>query len=124
MHLQFLILIVFAVAAAIFSVLTAIVVVIRKTMDRNGAKTQVRLYRIYAAKCSELLLTDLPPLPAGSKPSSLFLQYESLIEPTKRSLGGMGATRRRVHREALQQVLVDFAQDISDDSSRRLVYLF
>ena len=124
MPLQFLILIVLAVAAAILSVLTAIVVVIRKTIDRNRAKTQARLYQLYAARCSELLLTDLPPLPADSKPSGLFLQYESLIEPTKRSLAGMVATRRRVHREALQQVLVDFAQDISGDSSRRLVYVF
>ena len=124
MHLQFLFLIVLAVAAAVFSVLTAIVVVIRKTIDRNRAKTQARLYQIYAARWSELPVTDLPPLPADSKPSSLFQQYESLIEPTKRSLGSMVATRRRAHREALQQVLVDFAQDISDDSSRRLVYLF
>lgn len=124
MHLQFLILIALAVAAAIFSVLTAIVVVIRKTIDRNRAKTQVRLYQIYAARCSELLLTDLPLLPADSKPSSLFLQYESLIEPIKRSLVGMVATRRRAHREALRQVLVDCAQDISGDSSRRLVYFF
>jgi len=122
--LQFLILIVLAVAAAIFSALTAVVVVIRKTIDKSRARTQVRLYQIYAARCSGLLLTDLPPLPAGSKPSSLFLQFESLIEPTKRSLAGMVATRRRVHRKALQQVLIDFAQDISGDSSRRLVYFF
>jgi len=122
--LQLLILLVLAVAAIIFSVLTAIAVVAMKTIDISRIRTRERLYRIYSSKCSELLLGDLPPLAPGSKPSEAFALYESLIEPVKTSFATMSVTRRNAHRKALRHVLVDFAQDITGDSSDRLVYFF
>lgn len=124
MPLQFLILVTLAVAATIFSVLTSIVVVIKKTVDRNRASVTEKLYRIYASKCSELLLGDLPPIPPKSRPSQASSAYESLIEPIKRSHDGMSRTRRESHRRVLRQVLVDVSQDITGESSERLVYFF
>ena len=124
MPLQFLILVVLAVAATTLSVITSIAVVVRKTVDRRRARTQERLYKIYSGKCSELLLGDLPPLPSQGKPSQRFQQFESLIQPIKSSHAQLLRSARRVHRAVLRHVLIDFAQDIEGESSDRLVYFF
>ena len=124
MPLQFLILVTFAVAATIFSVLTSIAVIVRKTIDRSRARTREKLYRDYARMCSELLLRDLPPRPPKSKPSQVFDDYESLIEPIKQSLDQLSGTKREARRRVLRQVLIDMAQDIVGESSERLIYFF
>jgi HEAT repeat protein len=122
--LQFLTLVVLAVAATTLSVITSIALIVRKTVDRSRARTRERLYKFYSGRCSALLLSDLPALPSQSKPSRRFQQYESLIEPIKKSVVSLSRSTRRVHREALRHVLIDFAQDITGESSDRLVYFF
>jgi HEAT repeat protein len=122
--LQFFVLLVLAAAATVFSVLTSIIVVIRKVLDGSRARARERLYRIYSAKCSELLLYELPPLPAGSKQSHLFNQYETLTQPIKRSLQRLTRRRQEVHRNALRLVLTDMAKDLTGESSSRLTYAF
>ena len=124
MPLQFVILVIFAVAATTLSVIISIAVVVRKTVDRSRARTEERLYKIYSGRCSELLLSDLPPLPHQSKPSARFRQYESLIQPIKVSHTQLNPSARRMHRAALRHVLIDFAGDIAGESSDRLVYFF
>jgi HEAT repeat protein len=122
--LQFSVLLVLAAAATLFSVLTSIIVVVRKVLERSRARARERLYRIYSAKCSELLLYELPPLPDGSTQSHLFNQYETLTQPIKRSLAGLTGRRREVHRNALRLVLIDMAKDLTGESSSRLMYAF
>jgi HEAT repeat protein len=79
---------------------------------------------MYAAKSSELLLSDLPRRPRKSKPSQVFNDYETLIDPIKRAHSQMSNGKREAHRRALRQVLIDVAKDITGESSERLVYFF
>ncbi|HCA79555.1 MAG TPA: hypothetical protein DEP53_07455 [Bacteroidetes bacterium] len=124
MQLQFLILIVLAVTATIFSIVASVAMIVRKALELGRSRAYERLYRIYSARVAEFLLIELAPNTDDPRPSTVFRQYEELIAPTKKHLEEMNRSRRRFHRDVLRAVLIDMTQDISGDSAERLVYFF
>ncbi len=124
MQLQFLILIVLAVTATIFSIVASVAMVIRKALELGRSRAYERLYRIYSTQVAEFLLIELANNEHDPRPSGTFRQYEGLIAPTKLRLEGMNSSRRRFHRGVLRAVLIDMTQDLTGDSAGRLVYFF
>lgn len=124
MQLQFLILIVLAVTATIFSIAASVAMVIRKALELGRSRAYERLYRIYSTQLAEYLLVDLPKNEEDTRPSAMFRQYETLVAPTKQRLEAMTSSRRHLHRDVLRAVLIDMTQDLTGESAERLVYFF
>ena len=124
MQLQFLILIVLAVTATIFSIVTSIAMVVRKALELGRSRAHARLYQIYSSQVAEFLLIELPALENQPRASDAFRQYESLLSPVKQRLEQMNPSRRRFHRSVLRSVLIDMTQDLTGESAGRLVYFF
>jgi HEAT repeat protein len=123
-QLQLLILIVLAVAATIFSVVTSFAMVVRKALELGRSRVATRLYKVYAGQIAEYLLLELNKPLDDPRPSAVYRQYESLLLPLKQSLANMTGRRRRFHRAVLRSVLIDMTQDLSGESGDRLVYVF
>lgn len=123
-QLQLLILIVLAVTATIFSVVTSIAMVVRKALEVGRSRATARLYQRYSSLAAEYLLVELKKPQDDLRPSAVYRQYESLLLPLKNTLEALTARRRRFHRAVLRSVLIDMSQDLSGESADRLVYLF
>jgi HEAT repeat protein len=123
-QLQFLILVVLAVTATIFSIVTSIAMVVRKALELGRSRSHARLYEVYSGKFAELLLIELPSLESQSRASDAFRQYETLLAPVKQRLERMSPSRRRFQRSVLRAVLIDMTQDLTGESAGRLVYFF
>lgn len=124
MQLQFLILIVLAVTATIFSIVASVAMVVRKALELGRSRAYERLYRFYSTQVAEVLLIEIARDENDRRPSAVFRQYEALIEPTKQRLEGMNSSRRRFHRRVLRAVLINMTQDLTGESAERLVYFF
>jgi HEAT repeat protein len=122
--LEYFILFSLSVGATFLVVVASIALLVRKAQDVEKARIRKRLYTHYAAVLAELLLTALPVLPEGSRTSAIFQQYESLVQAVKNRLAALTVSRRRNHRDAIRGVLIDLAQDLTGETSDRLVYFF
>ncbi|HAL57396.1 MAG TPA: hypothetical protein DCP63_13245 [Bacteroidetes bacterium] len=121
---QFFVVIAFAALATFFVIAMSIGLVIHKAVGIARSSRGGRITRYYSAIFADLLLRDLPPLPAGSKTSAIFDQYESSIEPIKGELEKLSARKQRLHYEAIHDVLTDYAKDLTGETSQRLIYIF
>lgn len=121
---EFLIIMGFAAVATLLVLLLSVSLIIHKAVMFQRAWRRDRLYADYSSFFAEILLQELPELPSDAKTSAIMRQYETLIEPVKKRLVGMSSGRRKIHQEALRRVMIDFAQDLSGESSERLVYFF
>lgn len=124
MKVEFLIEIFLAAAATFFVVVTSIGLVIHKATNIQKLRRRQRLHTEYSELLANALLRSLPSLPHGPRMSTISEQYESLIEPIKHKLENLSPRRKKIHREALRLSLIDFARDLSGETSDRLVYFF
>ena len=122
--IEFLIIMGFAAVATLMVLMISLALIIHKAIEFQRNWRQERLYGIYSSAFAQILLQELPGLPPDAKTSAVFSQYDSLISPIKQRLGTMTRGRRKVHKEALRRVMIDFAQDLSGEPSERLVYFF
>ena len=122
--LQFLILVVLAIAATILSVLVSITVVVRKALDEKRARKRKRLHQTYSSRFAGLLLCDLPAVRVEPRKSSLSKQYDSLLEPTLGDFSRLSPSARRFHRATIRTVFIDFSRDLTGESFERLAYFF
>lgn len=108
----------------LFVIVMSIGLIVHKAIQTQRSWRSSRLFKEYSAALAEILLREMPPLPPGSKTSARFRQFESLIVTFKSRLEAMSESRRKLHRAALRDVLVEFAQDLEGETSERLVYVF
>ncbi|MBI5463324.1 MAG: HEAT repeat domain-containing protein [Ignavibacteriales bacterium] len=124
MGTQVLLLFALTLVVTFLVIVTSIILVIHKVVNARLLRERKKVYSRYASTMAELLLVDLPDMPRNAKPSALFKEYEKLIAPIKRELASLTPPIRRMHREALRMVMIDFARDITGESGQRLVYFF
>jgi len=124
MRLELLIVLTLTAAATFIVVVTSIGLVIHKAANARKLRQRQRLYTHYSERFAEILLSDVPLISPGSRTTTLFKQYESLITPLKRELEQVPGRLRAMHRDMLRQVMVDFAKDLSGETADRLVYFF
>jgi hypothetical protein len=122
--IEFIIIVSLAVGAGIFVVIVATALVVHKWVSARSEAKMTRLHRHYSTIFSELILKELPPLPPNSKTSAVFGRLEDLIMPLKESVDGFRLRKRRAHRKAIRDVLVQFANDVVGEPSERLLYFF
>ena len=122
MSLTFLIILALTAAITFLVVMAAVSLVIHKNAVARRQRIQRRLTEEYAVALTEMLMTELPSLPATAPSSARFRQYESLLEPIKKQLQSLSRRRRRIHRTALLEVMLDYAQDLTGEAADRVVY--
>ncbi|MFH0989338.1 MAG: HEAT repeat domain-containing protein [bacterium] len=111
-----------AVAATIFVVFVSIVLVLRKGIEIRLDYVRRRLYDYYSSLLAEILLTELPQLPAGAKTSAIFKHHESQVVHIKDKMKWMTTRTRNYHLDAIRQVLSDFSKDLTGETSEKIVY--
>lgn len=122
--IEFFIVIALAIGATFFVFVVSIGLIINKWVEQRNVRKHERLYGYYSELLADLLLQPVPGLPAGHRTSALFDQYEALLVPVKSGLSWSTPARKGLHRTAIRNVLVDFAQDLTGESLNRLQYFF
>lgn len=123
MSLTILATIVLTGAIIIFIIVVSSVLVVHKNSTRHRLAVRRRRKDFYAQFVTEFLMADIPPRDPEIPASEHFELYERLLRPMKASLGRMSRKRRNDHREALLEVVIDFAKDLSGEAAERIVFL-
>ena len=111
------------VGATFFVVVVAIGLILNKFIELKQMRSRQNLYKFYASMLADLLLQPVEE-PRGRRKSRLFDHYEKLLQPVKSGLSWSSIRRRQMHQEAVRQVLIDFAKDLTGESLERLQYFF
>lgn len=112
------------VGATFFVVVVAIGLIINKFIELKQSRGRENLYKFYSSMLADLLLQPIEEPQGRGKKSRLFDHYEKLLQPVKSGLSWSSFRRRRMHQEAVRQVLIDFATDLTGESLERLQYFF
>ena len=124
MNFELLLAISLAVAATALVIIVSIGLVIHKAWQEKRRERKRGLYSVYSQQVAEIILQEPTELPDESRTSAVFDQYEQLLVPLKEGLGKISGNKKMLHREALKMALIDFAKDVTGETSERLTYFF
>ncbi|MBM4169512.1 MAG: HEAT repeat domain-containing protein [Ignavibacteria bacterium] len=124
MPLVLIIMISLAVAATAFATIAATILVINKSLNVRRLAVHRKILTGYSMRAAELIIGPLPDRIAGVSAGRRFKYYETLASPTKRMHNRLGRRIRELHRNALKEVLIGLARDLTGESFERLVYFF
>lgn len=121
MSFELLLVLALAAAATFLVIVISVGLIVHKSI--HGKRTQRRqlLYSEYSQLIADLILRELPSTEDGRE-GAIFGRYDELLGPLKDRLEPMIARKRGLHREALKLAIIDFAKDVSGETSDRLVY--
>ncbi|MEK6566359.1 MAG: HEAT repeat domain-containing protein [Bacteroidota bacterium] len=121
MRFELLLVLALAASATFLIIVISIGLIVHKSI--HGKRTQRRqlLYSEYSQVITDLILRELPSTEEGRE-GAMFGQYDELMGPLKERLEAMTTRKRSLHREALKLAIIDFAKDVSGETSDRLVY--
>ncbi len=121
MRFELLLVLALAASATFLIIVISIGLIVHKSI--HGKRTQRRqlLYSKYSQVITDLILRELPSTEEGRE-GAMFGQYDELMGPLKEKLEAMTTRKRSLHREALKLAIIDFAKDVSGETSDRLVY--
>lgn len=122
MRIEFLIVLTLAVGATFFVVVVSAGLIINKWMEVRAVRKRQKLYEFYSHMFAELLLKPLEE--AERTRVALLRRYEEMMKPIKSGLEWSNPLRKKQHRWAIKQVLIDFSQDLEGESLDRLLYFF
>jgi hypothetical protein len=123
MSLTFLIIVALTVAVTFLVISTSLILVVHKNTNRHRQNVIEQLKNHYSEIVTKFLMAEIPDLDPHAPRSVQFKTYEKMLTPLKQKLERMSSRRRRRHREAIKNVLLEFSKDIFGEAADRLVYI-
>ena len=116
------IMLVCAVAALLFVILTSIILVMRKAIDIRNEKVRARLLKHYSSVFANILLQEIPATTASKSAGERFRYYESAVITLKSSLGKLTNRNRKFHKDVIRIVLIEYSRELKGELTERIIY--
>lgn len=111
-----------AVAATGFVIVMSISLIVRKAIEIRNEKARDRLLKQYSSVFAKILLQEIPAVMAVKSAGERFLFYESAITKLKYSLGKMTKRSRRIHKNVIRMVLIEYSKELKGELTERIIY--